>query len=681
MTSSLPLVFALFLVSGSVLSAPLDTFPIPATADSVTAAPATTATPPAGDILAADTPRTTADGNGFIAPAGWAIRTEGAAIVLTAPEGGSHIALFDVGMAKDADAAVAAAWAAYDPRAERPLKLAVDRPVRDGWEQIRNYRYDTSANELRGVSAQARRRGERWTVLIYDMADAVGGKRDAQIELIYGRLLPKGYSRETFAGKTAHKLDATRIEALKRFVEDARRQFDVPGVAIGIVQDGKVVLAEGFGVRESGKPDKVDAGTLFMIASNNKALTTLMLAKLVDAGKFAWETPVTRVLPTFKLGNPDTTRQVLMKHLVCACTGMPRQDMEVTFEGERLTPESVVAMLATMQPNSRFGELYQYSNLMADAAGFAGGHALYPQLELGAAYDAAMQTLVFDPLGMTSTTFDFAHAQRVNHAVPHGQDVDGKTVPASMDLNLSTIPTRPDGGAWSNVDDMLRYVQMELDAGLLPGGERYITEAPLLARRVQQVATGSDTGYGMGLKIDRSMGTPLLQHGGITPGFISNMMWLPEHNVGAVILTNADGGGSAIRYLFRRRWLEVLFDGNPEAVANMSVEAKRMQQDAAAKRNRLTVPADAAMVGGLAARYRSAELGDIAVSRNGATTWFDFGGWKSEIATRRDDDGKAALVTIAPSASGFEFVIVDKGNQRSLVLRDEQREYVFVEAE
>ncbi|MCI4566663.1 serine hydrolase domain-containing protein [Lysobacter sp. CFH 32150] len=633
--------------------------------------------PTAGEILAADTPRTTVDGNNFVAPAGWSIKTAGSAVVLTAPEGGSHIALVDVGAAKDADAAVAAAWAAYDPKAKWPLKLAGDRPVRDGWEQIRGYQYETSANDQRGVSAGARRRGNRWTVSIYDMANAVSDKRDAQIELI-GRLLPKGYSRETFAGKAAHKLDAARIDALKQFVEDARQQFDVPGVAIGLVQDGNVVLAEGFGVRELGKPDKVDANTLFMVASNTKALTTLMLAKLVEAGKFTWDTPATQVLPTFKLGDADTTRQVLMKHLVCACTGLPRQDMEGIFEGERLTPASVMATLATMQPTSRFGELYQYSNPLASAAGFVGGHALHPQLELGAAYDAAMQTLVFDPLAMTSTTFDFARAQRGNHAAPHSEDVDGKTVPASMDLNYVDIPYRPNGGVWSNVNDMLRYVQMELDKGLLPDGKRYIAEAPLLARRVQQVATGNDTGYGMGLKIDRSMGTPLMQHGGVAYGFISNMLWLPEHNVGAVILTNADAGGSAIRYLFRRRWLEVLFDGNSEAIPNMPLEAKRMKESLAAKRKRLTVPADPAAIGKLAARYRSAELGDIAVSQKGETTWFDFGGWKSEVATLRDDDGTVTLVTIAPS--GFEFIVADKDNERSLVLRDEQHEYVFVEA-
>lgn len=670
MKPSLPLLYVLLFVSAPALCAP-------AGASLSPLIPSISST--AGEILAADTPRTTPDGNGFIAPAGWSIKEAGPAVVLTAPEGDSHIALVDVGSAQDADVAVVAAWAAYDAEAKWPLRLTSDRLVRDGWEQVRGYGYVTPVNDQRSVFASARRRGARWTVTIFDLANAVSDKRDSQIELI-GRLFPKGYSRETFAGKTAHNLDATRIEALKQFVENARQQFDVPGVAIGIVQDGKVVLAQGFGVRELGKPDKVDADTLFMIASNTKAMTTLMLAKLVEAGKFTWDTPASQVLPTFKLGDADTTRQVLIKHLVCACTGLPRQDMEGIFEGERLTPASVMATLATMQPTSKFGELYQYSNTMASAAGFVGGHALHPQQELGAAYDAAMQTLVFDPLAMTSTTFDFARAQRGNHAAPHGEDVDGNTVPASMDPNYADIPNRPNGGAWSNVNDMLRYVQMELDKGLLPDGKRYIAEAPLLARRVQQVATGNDSGYGMGLKIDRSWGTPLVQHGGVAFGFISNMLWLPEHNVGAVILTNTQAGGTAIRNLFRRRWLEVLFDGNPEAIVNVPVEAKSMREVMAAERKRLTVPADQALVGKLAARYRSTALGDIAVSQKGATTWFDFGGWKSEVATRRDDDGTTTFVTISPNENGFEFVVADKDNQRTLVLRDEQHEYIFVEA-
>jgi CubicO group peptidase (beta-lactamase class C family) len=631
----------------------------------------------AAETLAADTPRTTVDGNAFVAPAGWSLETRGPARVLTAPEGGSRIALVDVA-GKNADAAVAAAWAAFDAKAKWPLKLATDRPPRDGWEQIRSYTYETSANDQRGVMAQALKHGERWTVAIYDMANAVGEKRGAQVGLIFDRLLPKGYSRESFAGKTAHKLDAARLDELKQFIENARKELDVPGVAIGIVQDGKVVFADGFGVRALGQPDKVDGDTLFMIASNTKALTTLMLAKLVGEGKFDWDTPVTRILPDFKLGDADTTRQVLVKHLICACTGLPRQDMEWLFQSEGATPESVMKTLATMQPTSKFGELFQYSNPMAAAAGFAGGHVLYPDREFGAAYDAAMQSQVFDPLGMRSTTFDYAKAMRGDHAMPHGLDVDGKTVPASMDLNYTIIPARPAGAAWSSVNDVLRYVQMELDKGLLPDGKRYVGEAPLLERRRQQVALGNDASYGMGLMVDRTWGIPVVHHGGDMLGFHSDMMWLPDSNVGAVILTNADPG-VYIRGPFQRRLLEVLFDGKPEAVENVASQAKRLKDGIAAERKRLIAPADEAASGKLAARYHSTELGDIAVSHQGKSTWFDFGGWKSEVASRRNDDGSLSFVTVSPGEDGFEFVVADKDSARSLVLRDAQHEYVFAE--
>jgi CubicO group peptidase (beta-lactamase class C family) len=432
-------------------------------------------------------------------------------------------------------------------------------------------------------------------------------------------------------------------------------------------------------VRALGEPEKVDGDTLFMIASNTKAMATLMLAKLVQEGKFGWETPVTQVYPDFRLGDADTTRSVFVKHLICACTGLPRQDMEWLFDSEGATPESVMKTLATMQPTSRFGELFQYSNLMASAAGFIGGHVQYPDRELGAAYDAAMQALVFDPLGMKSTTFDYAKALRGDHAMPHGLDVDGRTVPASMDLNYTIVPARPAGAAWSSVDDVLRYVQMELDEGLLPDGSRYIDAAPLLERRKPQVALGEDASYGMGLMVDRTWGIPVVHHGGDMLGFHSDMLWLPGSNVGAVILTNSDPG-VYLRGPFQRRLLEVLFDGEPEAAENVAAQAKRLHENVAAERKRLTVPADAAASARLASRYRSAGLGEIAVSRRGTATWFDFGGWKSEMASRANDDGTLSWVTISPGEDGFEFVVSDKDDRRALVLRDAQHEYRFDEA-
>ncbi len=300
-------------------------------------APASAAVPAAAEPLAADTPKTTVLGNTFIAPAGWTVAVRGPATILEAPEGGSRIALVDV-EGKDADAALAAAWAAYKPDAKWPLKVANDRPDRNGWSKQRVYEYQTSPNEKRDVVAFAAWAGGSWTVVIYDMGQAVGEKRGAQVALVFDRLLPKGYTRESFAGKKANPLDVARLAELGRFVQTGQKELGVPGVALGIVQNGKVVFTGGFGVRELGKPELVDGDTLFMIASNTKALTTLLLARLVDEGKLTWDTPVTSLLPSFKLGDAETTKKVLVQHLICACTGLPRQDFEWLFEYQGVTP-------------------------------------------------------------------------------------------------------------------------------------------------------------------------------------------------------------------------------------------------------------------------------------------------------------------------------------------------------
>ena len=636
-------------------------------------APASTA-----ERLLSDTAKTTVEGNTFIAPVGWSIATRGPATILEAPEGDSHIAFIDV-RAPNADAAVAAAWQAYKPNAQWPLKVVNDAPDQDGWTDRRTYTYQTSPNEKRYVDVSLQRANDVWTAVIYDMTDAVGDKRLAQVVLIYGELLPKGYTRETFAGRKGAQLDAAKLAELRKFVEDSMQALDIPGVAVGIVQEGKVVLAEGYGVRQLGSSEKVDAETLFMIGSNTKAMTTLLLAKLVDEKKVTWETPVTSLLPSFRLGNAETTRQVNVKHLICACTGLPRQDLEMIFEYAGQAPADTLDTLASMQPTSAFGEMFQYSNLLAAAAGFVGGHVALPQLELGAAYDKAMQASVFDPLGMNATTFDYAVVLRGNHAMPHAPDIDGETTNSLMEPNDAIIPVRPAGAAWSNAHDMLAYISMELADGLLPDGRRYVSREPLLARRAAQVPIGKSTTYGMGLEVDTTYGTPVVHHGGATFGYLSDMMWLPEHGVGAVILTNSDTGGMLL-WPFQRKLLEVLFQGRPEADALVAARGKAHLQHYAADRKLLTVPADPVESAKLANQYSNAALGGIAVSRAGAATVFDFGEWRSEVASRKNTDGTVSFTTTAPGVAGFGFdFVVGSGPERTLIMRDAQHEYIFEE--
>ena len=625
---------------------------------------------------AEDAPAATPAGTTFVLPEGWTQRVEGNAVFLMPPEAdGSRIAIIDATSAEP-DAAVAEAWKllGLDPK----LVVATDAAPRDGWEQRRFYDYDVPQNAKRVINASAFRKGKAWTVVVLDVDQAIAEKRASQFGKMGQRFQPAGYTRETFAGRTAHKFDAARLQVVADFVEKMRKDFEVPGVAIGIIEDGKVVMSRGFGVRELGKPETVDGDTRFMIASNTKPLTTLMLAKLVDAGKLDWDARAADVYPPFRLGDAATTDQVKVKHLVCACTGLPRQDYEWLFEGEKQTPATVMSTLATMQPTSGFGELFQYSNPLAAAAGYIGGQVAHPGSELGQGYDRAMQELVFDPLGMDDTTFDYARAQTGNYASPHGYDIDHAVQVMDMGLNDSVAASRPAGAGWSTVNDVLKYVQMELDLGTLPDGSRYIGEPALLQRREPQIATGVDLDYAMALEVDRADGVEVIDHGGAMGGFRSNMMWWPEQKVGAVILTNADEGGYLLGP-FKRYLAELMFDGEPQAQAAALAAAKANREAFDAQRKLLQWPADADAVAGLAARYRHPALGELQVRHEDGRTVFDVGGFSSAVATLPQPDGSLAFVTIDPVAAGFPFVRADEDGERRLVVRDGQHEYVFAE--
>lgn len=637
-----------------------------------------TPAPPVPVTLAADTQETTAAGTTFTAPAGWAFVVDGPVAKLTGPEPDLHVAIVE-STEKDADAAVAAAWQLVHPGFKWRLKIASPQPGRNGWQEQRDYGYETSPDEKLVLFASAERKGTGWTVALFEGGEASFEKRESAVAKVLETMRPAGYTRESFAGRTPHKLDASRIKQVIDALDKMRTEAQVPGVALALVQDGKVVYEGGLGVRDMGKPDKVDAHTRFMIGSNTKALTTLLLAKLVDEGKLTWDTPVTSLYPAFKLGDADTSRQVLVKHLVCACTGMPRQDMEARLTFDKQTPKSQMELLATMQPTTKFGETFQYSNTMAAAAGYVAGHVLEPTKELGAAYDDAMQSRVFGPLGMGETTFDFDAALRGDHVVAHEFDMDGKIrVSPLMGLNRGTRSIRPAGGAWSTVHDMAKYVQMELAKGKLPSGKQYVSEDALLARRKPQVSTGEFGTYGMGLEVDTDWGVSVVHHGGAVMGIYSEMFWIPDAGVGGVILTN--GPGYLMIAPFIRKTAEILFDGEPQADDDLAAHVKSFMAYVAGERARLAIPPDPAVVSGLAKHYVSPTTGDIFVTTEGPTCTFKFGGWKSTMGTRKNDDGTISMVTLDRGPNSMEFVIDTRGGKRVLVLRDAQHEYVFTEA-
>jgi len=219
---------------------------------------------------------------------------------------------------------------------------------------------------------------------------------------------------------------------------------------------------------------------------------------------------------------------------------------------------------------------------------------------------------------------------------------------------------------------------MELAKGKLADGTPLVSAANLLARYEPNVIVGEDVTYGMALMVDTRYGIQVVHHGGDMAGYHSDMIWLPDHGVGAVILTNADSGVT-IRGPLLRRLLEVLFDGKPEAEEALKVAAAQRQAAIAKERERLTVPADPDAVAKLAPRYVSPALGEVTVLKEASATLFNVGEWKSAVASRKNDDGTISFITIDPTISGLEFVVADEGGRRRLITRDAQHEYVFTE--
>lgn len=622
----------------------------------------------------------TGHGSTVEAPAQWRSASTPTLLRLDPPEGDLRVVLVEVGPAADAAAAIAAAWSAYRPDTHRLPKFIAKRPARDGWDESDLATYDVAPAAHLEVRATAFRLGRAWTVTIVDGAQGTADKRSAELALIADSLRPAGFVRENFASRVARPLDPARVAAIEAFLRDGMAQLGLPGVGLALIDHGRVVFEGGLGVRELGRPEPVDAHTRFMIASNTKGMTTLLLAELVDEGRIGWDEPVVRLYPGFRLGDDATTRSVLVRHLVCACTGLPRKDLDWILDTPPGTLASTTfAQLAATTPTSRFGEVYQYNNLMASAAGYVAAHVVYPEREVGAGYDALMRRRVFDPLGMGETTFSMAQALRGDHASPHAEDVDGVTRVADIGFDAVMHPYRPAGGAWSSAHDLIRYVGLELSGGLLPNGDRLVSTSNLEKRRAPGVPTGERSWYGMGLEVDETWGVPVIHHGGSLLGYKSDLFIVPGAQVGAVVLTNADNGYMLMRP-FMRRLLELLYDGRPEAAADLAAVAAGHRGQVVADGARLTVPADRSTAASLASVYASPELGRLRVERSGGRTRFAFAGWSSEVASRRDDDGGRTLHTIDPGEDGYDFVVGRRAGRRTLTIRDGQHVYLFTEA-
>lgn len=622
----------------------------------------------------------------FTEPKDWSRSDKQNVITFTAPEDNLTLSLVTVANAVDPESAAKKAWDLLDIGFDRKVKLLTENPSSKGWDKIWSIDYETSPSEELVVYAEPHQFEGQWAVVLLHGDLGTIGKRGAAARAMFGSLTRAGYQGEDLSGRIAKQISPEMLAELLAFVEQAADLHQVPGVGIGIIQNGEVVYSGGVGVKDQGTQQKIDGDTRFIIASNTKGMSTLLLSKLVEMGKINWDDQVIKHYPDFRLGDDATTKNVLIRHLVCACTGLPRKDYEWVFNNQADTPATAVfEELAATQPTSKFGEIYQYNNQMAAVAGYVAGHVLYPDMEIGAAYDKAMQDIIFDPLGMNNTTFNFNDAISGNVAKPYVIDVaaniDAVRQTSFAGFNHTVTAYRPAGGAWSTTTDMLKYIQNELTAGLAPDGTRLFAAESLLERRVPTVETGAGSSYGMGLSNRDMSGVAIIEHGGSMAGYQSQMMIIPSANIGAVILTNSDEGWN-LTNPFGRKLIELLYDAEDKAQAQITASAAAKQKAMVEARKDITIPVNPDLLANLAKKYHSPKLGTVDIIVNGSEVILDSGTWRAPLGSKANADGTHSLITVSGATRGyFDLIVGEAAGKRTLSLITPQHKYTFTESD
>ncbi|TQK05067.1 serine hydrolase [Herbaspirillum sp. SJZ107] len=348
--------------------------------------------------------------------------------------------------------------------------------------------------------------------------------------------------------------------SLEADVTRAMKLFDVPGIAIAVVKDGKVVAAQGFGVRKLGAPEKVDAKTLFEVASNSKAFTAAALAMLVDEGKLAWDDPVTKHLPDFQMYDAYVTHEMTVRDLLTHRSGLGLGAGDLLWwPTTNFSTDEIIHKLRFIAPSTSFRSSYAYDNLLYIVAG------KIIAAKSGKTWGETIHERILGPVGMTTTTTSLAeNAGNPNVANAHSK-IDGKIAA----VKSMPVPNAVGAvGINTNAEDIARWMNVLLAGGSL-GKDANGSEARLFsAKQAQEMWTAQTpmristpnpklagtkphfAAYGLGFQLRDWQGKLMALHSGALQGFYSKVVLVPEAKLGIAILTNAESGGSinALQY-------------------------------------------------------------------------------------------------------------------------------------
>jgi len=343
------------------------------------------------------------------------------------------------------------------------------------------------------------------------------------------------------ASRAQQQQDA-RLREIDEYAQKALQDWRVPGFALAIVKDDKVVFAKGYGVRKLGEQAAVDERTMFAVASNTKAFTAAALAILVDEGKVKWDDPVTKYLPGFQLYDMYASRELTVRDLLSHRVGL------ATFGGDLLWYETgydrgeILRRVRFLKPTTSFRSRYGYQNIMFVAAGEIVATVT------AKSWDEFVRERILDPLGMTQTVTSIRDFKSTdNRAAPHNE-LDGK-IRIVRYGNVDGAAAA--AGINSNVAEMAQWLRLQLGRGTFQGKRIFSPSAshemwqpnimlPISEAGVKFNPTRHFRAYGLGWFLSDYHGRKVIDHSGGLDGMVSQTGMMPEENLGVVILSNSE---------------------------------------------------------------------------------------------------------------------------------------------
>lgn len=367
---------------------------------------------------------------------------------------------------------------------------------------------------------------------------------------------------------------AAKLQGIEELINAALPAWDVPGLAVAVVADGRTIWSKGFGSRDVAKNLPMTADTLLPIGSITKSFTTTLMGMLVDEGKLEWDKPVRTYVPEFRAADDLLTARVTPRDLVTHRTGLPRHDL-LWYNNQDLTRAQIVERLAYLGASEDLRTRYQYNNLMFLAGGF-----LVEELT-GKQWEDVARERIFLPLGMTRSNFWDRDSQK---------DADFARGYREDDDKILEMPFRevgnmgPVGSINSSANELAKYALLHLNRGKV-GDRQLVQPTTIREMHTPQMAVSAlpdqpevgPASYGLGWVIDTYRGRLRVGHGGNIDGFSALLTLFPNDNIAIVALSNANGTAlpGIVRNHIADKLLELPFkDWNAEALGRRELSRK-----------------------------------------------------------------------------------------------------------